>query len=655
MHNNLFLNRLVIYTELDEVAYDETFHKGVNIIRGDNSSGKSTITHFVFFVLGGSFNDFVPEARKCSVVFAEVEMNGFVFTIKREIIKNKEGVINTQAPLYFFWGVMDESFNPPVDKVWQKFGYNTYESKKSFSNVMFENLGLPIVKGDANITFHQILRLLYIDQDSPTSSLFLYEHFDSQLTRETVSDLLLGVYNEKLYENKKRVIVAEKELVNIKTEIKATNHFFIDHLSLNPSHLLALIDNKEKEISAIQEEIILIRSKEKKLDYKKDSKLIFQQLNEEAINQRKKVNELEDEIAFLNSEIEDSNFFINTLKKKIKALKNSISTREFLGKLPLDSCPECLTEIRHNSDGQKCNLCKEPIDESFGVFQAQRMELEISFQINESEKLLELNRRTLLEIESKYVSELGKLQDIQKQVNASLEDVKSYSEEVVDDLNSRKGFIEGEILQYRTMLENAELYTKLIEKRQELEKEIKSLYFFIRKAEENQTKLKEEVNESIREEGIYLLNNDLDRQDEFKNANDFYIDFSNNLVYLKSKDTETAKIYHKFSASSNFYLKVAGRFAIFLASLRVEQMRFPRFIFADNMEDKGIEILRAQNLQKLLIDRVGQYNSNYYQMIYTTSYISEELNHSDLVVGEYYTKENPSLKNIPSDKELHLA
>jgi uncharacterized iron-regulated protein len=75
-------------------------------------------------------------------------------------------------------------------------------------------------------------------------------------------------------------------------------------------------------------------------------------------------------------------------------------------------------------------------------------------------------------------------------------------------------------------------------------------------------------------------------------------------------------------------------------------MRFPRFIFADNMEDKGIEVLRAQNLQRLLIERVGKYSPNSYQMIYTTSYITDELNNSDLVVGEYYTKENPSLKNI---------
>ncbi len=639
MHNNLFLNRLCIYTENGEIAYDEKFHKGVNIIRGDNSSGKSTITHFIFFVLGGAFNDFVPEARLCSQAIAEVEMNGATFTIKRDIVKDEKGNISSQAPLYFFGGNMDESFNPPVDKNWQKFGYKTTENRKSFSNVMFDNLDLPIVKGDSNITFHQILRLLYIDQESPTSSLFLYEHFDSQLTRETVSDLLLGVYNEELYENKKRLISAEKEFENIKSEIKATSHFFSDPLTLNPTYIKEAIQNREIEISAIQDEITSIRNKDKEVSYKNDSELSFQKLNQSSIVQRKVVADIENEINYLHNEIEDSAFFIDTLNKKIEALKNSIKTREFLGNLPLEYCPECLSKIKSIPDNSNCKLCKEPIDKSFGVVQARRMKLEIGFQINESKKLLEINNRSLLELKVKYSSEIGKLHDIQKQVNLALEDVKSYSEEIIDNLNNRKGFIEGEILQYRTMLENAELYDRLLQKKNDLEKEIKYLKTYIFKTEKAQITLKQAINTQIKEEGIYLLNNDLDRQDEFKNANDFFIDYANNIAFLSNK-------FSKYSASSNFYLKVAARFSIFLASLYIEEMRYPRFIFADNMEDKGIEMKRAQNLQELLIKRVNNFDANNYQMIYTTSYITEELNSSELVVGEYYTKENPSLKNI---------
>lgn len=639
MHNNLFLHRLIIYTDSGEIAYDEKFHRGVNIIRGDNSSGKSTVTHFIFYALGGAFNDFVPEARLCSQVIAEVEMNGAVFTIKREVVKDEEGNIGIQTPMYFYWGGIEESFSPPENKQWEKFGYKTTDNRKSFSNVLFDNLDLPTVKGDNNITFHQILRLLYIDQESPTSSLFLYEHFDSQLTRETVSDLLLGVYNEELYENKKRLIVAEKELDNIKSEIKATSHFFSDPIALSPEKINTAIENREKEISEIQSEIISIRGKEKEIAYEDKTKLSFQKINEEAINQRQTVVELENEISVLNNEMEDSTFFVETLNQKIKALKNSIQTREFLGNLPLEYCPECLSKIKSSTSESNCKLCKEPIDESFGVIQARRMELEIGYQINESQKLLTLNKRKLLELESKLKSETGKLHDLQKQVNAALNDVKSTNEEAVDELNTKKGFIEGEILQFRTMLKNAELYERLLDKKNTIGKEVTYLKRDVYLTELEQDSLKKSINEKIKEEGVYLLNNDLERQDEFKNASDFYIDYSNNIAFLSNK-------FSKYSASSNFYLKVSARFAIFLASLHIDAMRFPRFIFADNMEDKGIEMKRAQNLQNLLIKRVNDFDNNNYQMIYTTSYITDELNKSDLVVGDYYTKENPSLKNI---------
>ena len=647
MHNNLFLNRLLIFTNEGLVAYDETFHRGVNIIRGDNSSGKSTITHFIFFVLGASFNDFVPEARQCQSVYAEVEMNGAIFTIKRNIeISEKTHKINSQIALNFFWGNLVESLNPPKDKYWQKFEFNTSPNKKSFSNVLFENLDIPIVKGENNITFHQILRLLYIDQDSPTSSLFYFEQFDSQITRETVSDLLLGVYNQNLYDSKKRLDVAEKERDNVKSEIKITKQFFSDDFSLNTEHLKTTIENKQKEIFKIEEKILDIRNKKIEIEYNEKSRLEFQTLSEQSIAQREKVLLIEESIENLKFEIEDTTYFIETLNEKVRALKNSIQTRSFLGTFPLEYCPECLTKIKEVENQSTCKLCKETIDGGFGIVQARRMEQEISFQINESTILLERNKRILMEVSTKYDSELIRLQQLQNQVNTSLKDVKSFNEEELDKLYTAKGFIDGEILQYRSLLEQAELYEKLLEQKAELDKEIGKLESFIYVTNIQQQKLKKSIIEQIKIEGTYLLNKDSLGQSEFKNANDFHIDFSNNLVYLNSKNSEIAKEYHKFSASSNFYLKVSGRFALFLASLSIEGMRYPRFIFADNMEDKGIQIDRARNFQKILIDRVSEFDTNSYQMIYTTSFISDELRDSPYCVGEYYTEANPSLKNI---------
>lgn len=49
----LIVERMVIEKD-DHVAYDERFHMGVNVIRGDNSSGKSTVLNFIFYGLGGA-------------------------------------------------------------------------------------------------------------------------------------------------------------------------------------------------------------------------------------------------------------------------------------------------------------------------------------------------------------------------------------------------------------------------------------------------------------------------------------------------------------------------------------------------------------------------------------------------------------------------
>jgi hypothetical protein len=645
MHNNLILHRLLIHTRDNQIAYDEIFHKGINIINGDNSSGKSTITHFIFYIFGGAFNDWVKEAKRCSEVIAQVEMNEAIFTLRRAININSEtGKGNSIEPIYVYWGLLEDSKIAPAHE-WHKYNYNTTVEKKSFSNVFFENLDLPIVKGDSNITFHQILRLLYVDQDSPTSSLFLYEQFDTTLTRETVSDLLLGVYNQALYDAKTRKVEADKEFDDVKREIKVIKQFIPNDLNLFPGHILQSIDAKEKEIFNIEEELIQLRENNKVVQYSKNTKLEFQILNEASIKQRNVVALLESKIMALKFEVDDTRYFIETLEAKIRAIKNSILTREFLGDFPLDYCPECLNDLKKVDDNTKCKLCKEPVDQSFGITQARKIEQELSFQIKESKGLLAKGERELLELNSRFDSEKINLKQLQSKVNSALKDVKSIRDEKIDRLYVEKGFVEGEILQLRTLLENAELYQSLIKKRNELENEISSLNALINKLQSEQEVLKVTVNREIEKKGLYLLNNDLQRQDDFIAAKEFNIDYRNNLAFISDKDA-------KYSASSNFYLKTAARYAIFLASLAIEKMRYPRFILCDNMEDKGIEQQRAYNFQRIIIQEALKYDVNTYQMIYTTSYLPPELKDSDYLIGPYYTKLDPSLKNVRANNSL---
>ena len=631
---------MIIYTCKGEIAYDEVFHRGVNIIRGDNSSGKSTILHFIFYILGGAFNDWVKEAKQCSYVIAEVEMNGAVFTLKREInISEKTKKANDKEKMYVFWGSLVDCQKMERGEEWQKYGFNTTIEKMSFSNLIFENLGLPIVKGENNITFHQILRLLYVDQESPTNSLFLYEIFDSSLTRETVSDLLLGVYNQELYDSKQKKVELVKELDDVKKEIKVIRKFVSNSRNLVPSSIKIIIENKEKNIHAIEEKIIQYKEENKRVVYTKKTKLEFEKLSAESISMRNKIRSLKDQINDINLEIEDSQFFIGSLEAKRKAIRNSIFTRELLGDFPLEYCPECLSVIDKSTPSTKCKLCKEPRDGSNGITQARKIEQELLAQIKESKTIITSRERKKIELKSLYESEKIELQVLQKKVNTSLSDVKSVREEMLDNLYVEKGFIDGEILQLRTLLENAEMYQALVKKQSDFEEELTSLKSSIYYMEGSQFMLKKDINSKVEEKGLFFLNNDLMRQKDFKEAKEFSIDYRNNIAFISDKDA-------KYSASSNFYLKVAARFSLFFASLDLDKMRYPRFIFCDNMEDKGIEQDRAQKFQKNIIAQAETYDKKNYQMIYTTSFITEELNNSPYCVGEFYTESAPSLKNV---------
>ena len=259
--------------------------------------------------------------------------------------------------------------------------------------------------------------------------------------------------------------------------------------------------------------------------------------------------------------------------------------------------------------------------------------------------------------------------------------VRSTHEEQIDKLLQDKGFKEGEILQYRTLLEQAEKYERLLDELETLKKRESELSRYIEATENRIRQERKTIDAAVSESGLYLLRNDEQRQTEFMQANDFVIDYSQNMTYISNQRI-------KLSASSAFYLKMVARFALLFASLKVESMMYPRLLFSDNMEDKGLEQGRAEKFQRTVVRllkemeteekkklstktlNVAQSESREsllsmpsqsnlsaanlepfnlepsFQLIFATSMIAPELNTDEYVIGDYYDEQNKSLKNV---------
>ena len=642
MQNNLFLQRLRIVTLQKQVAYDQRFHRGVNIIRGQNSSGKSTIIRFIFFALGGCYTDFVPEARHCHYVMAEVSINGMVITLQRFIELNAEGKVNGQVPMYIFFGPMDEGMTSLNFTQWKRFPYDTTSKTRSFSNVLFELMGLPEVKAESNITMHQILRLIYLDQESPVNSLFLQEPFDKEITRETVANLLLGVYDQNYSQSKIDLIATQRKIDELKQSIRITGDFLRDKRTKSSQFIRDEIAQLDHEIEICSEQVKAFRELDTNSQLESLSpkqKLEYQRMKDDIASRRRECGKLETIIIQFEEEIKDSRFFITSLKKNIEDIKHSIAAREFFDTQHLELCPECLTRLDNHVEDGHCPLCKSPIDNSRGRSQAVRIQLELEHQISESEQLLKSNVEKLDEKKAQLRRMRRQLTAAQRHYDDAINFVRSSYEERIDELLRRKGYNEGLMSQFQTLLEYAERYERYqyqLDEQQTREKKIRA---YIEAADEKIRADREIIDEHVSRNGVFLLHSDQERQAEFMKAQKFVIAYNQNIAYITDR-------YSKLSASSSFYLKMVARFALFFTSLEVDSMKYPRLLLSDNMEDKGLEVERGINFQKTVVSRLQDVDEQTYQVIFATSFIDDELNKPEYTVGDYYTQRNKSLKNV---------
>jgi len=639
--NNLFLRRLIIVTDENKCAYDETFHRGVNIIRGQNSSGKSTILRFIFFVLGGTYQDFVPEALRCQYVLAEVETNGKILTLKRYLDKTEEGDrCKKDIPMYIYFGGIEDfkADKRLISEKWHKYGYRSSSETRSFSNVLFQLMGLPEFKADSNITMHQILRLIYLDQESPLSSLFFFDQWDKELTRETVARLLMGLYDEELSQAKLEKEEVEKEIENVIRKKKVAAELLEDPKTRSSQYLKGMIRGIEEEAVKIAERVKELRElSDEEIDAKQVS-YEFRRYQEEVSSLRKDAGRIETKVNQLKAEIDDSVYFLEALRKKRVAVERSIATRDYFDALDLDLCPVCLSKLSPKEPGH-CPVCDAPVESSKGENQALRIRLELDHQITESEALLKANKTELDNLKDKLRTKKRQLIAAQRQFDDAVKNVRSSRDEEIDHLLETKGYKDAEANQYRTMLEYAERYERFAKEESDLQLHLDRLNNYIRAAENRIEREQHEIDQSISENGVFMLNNDQERQQEFMHASDFKVNYKQNLAYISNQRI-------KLSASSAFYLKMAARFALLFASLQVDSMMYPRLLFSDNMEDKGMEEERAKNFQRMIVKRLKELGNNDYQLIFATSNIADELNTPDYTIGEEYSQSNKSLKNV---------
>ena len=578
------LRRLCVFKD-ERTVFDAGFHSGVNIIHGHNSSGKTTVLDFAAYALGAEYIPWKQEALLCDWTIAEVLLNGKAITIRR--------AVNTSPmnPMYIFWGIYDDAMNASVMD-WQVFGFKRSASKLSFTQALLLSLELAEAQGDgaSNLTMHQLLRVLYADQPSLHSPIFRSDTFDSALNRETIGSYLTGIYDDKLYVAQLEKRRLEKEIAKLEAELKSIFTVLAkSERNVNFEFLGTEIVNLEAQKVLISEELARLRSERTVTAQAKkaNSDLQLRSLLDTA---KIKFFNIRDNIAHGELDVADSKRFVEELELRLRSLDESGAARNYFGNLSFSFCPCCLTEVKAISDKENdCALCKSSLNSKAADSQLLRMRNELRIQLSESQGLIAEREAELRKWHTQLPAFKQELKALENRYNQSTQTWSSDLETAIEAVARKSGSIEQEI---KGLYENqrlAESIRQLQERRNAFDLELVAVESTIESLGYSQETRKQVVQLEVAQTLGRLLREDLNRQAEFQKADNIQFSFTDNIVAVEGAT--------QFSESSTVVLRHLFHLALLSASTRIPEMRLPRFLMLDGIEDGGmeLEVLRKED------------------------------------------------------------
>lgn len=622
------INRLLVSKGGISVM-DITFHAGLNIIVGENSSGKTTAVRFVAYAMGAENIGFSQVAQACDDVYLEVCVNAAVMTLHRKVS------VQPMQAMSIYWGRLEDAF-VSGPSLWQLFPFKRSDSKESFSQVLFRSLEMPELRGEggSNITMHQILRLVYSDQETPSSDIFRYDRFDRGITRAAIGDYLLGVDSTELYELKLKEAALDKEVSSIKTSIRTIYNTFGQ---AGAKVSVEFIDN---QIQSVDSEINSLNLKLQSMQHDETKKASSSKLDE-ALRKRlneshKSLSELRQKKLTLDSEIADSQLFIQELEYRLLSLEESAIAESYLGGAAFTFCPSCFSKIepQEEEESDSCALCKSKVTSDSARTQLARMRNELHLQIRESETI----RKQQLDTLDAIVRDLPQVEMELKSAEAEYYKNKSMwvspNQLALQQVSREIGSKEQELKNLLELKKVADLVDKLSINLSKLEADLDWVQGRIQAVVREQETRRDSAYRSVSNNLISTLKRDLFRQAEFANADSVSIDFGGNQLTIGDQ--------RQFSASSMVFLRHAFHLALLQSSLNNAYFRYPRLLILDGIEDGGMEVERSYNFQKIISDISRQTNTPH-QIIMTTMNISPELDNDTYTVGRKYTHQNKSI------------
>lgn len=610
---NLIINRLTykITTKIgSEYGADIPFKKGLNLIWGPNSVGKSSIITGIIYGLGlekslGIFklnqNPFKPEFYnkidgqeiQKSYLLLEISNSEKTVTIFRYLKGDKTNIVAVKN-----CGI-DKYSNIKKFKKYIIEGEGVF-SESGFQTFLFDFLGMNIVEvpsydgKNTKLYFENLAPLFFVEQRAGWSQIQ-----SRQITRYNIRDVksvafeyLMGFdrFEIHLIELEKKEI---EEIIKKKKDIltsKEENLFIIANAESTNGKLI--IDDNNSGKYSIDDYISRLKQQysieSKKIESLSESKEQSQNV-EEGIREKLKIADYQyrkslDKIRNLLQEIKGYENYIDRIqlnKYKNKQLKK---IEEFSLDLSISTCPICEQPLTSDSDEEQCKLCHSEIRRTIST---PSQNLEFLEDEEKSFKNVLRNKQLDYRKEQEFSSNLkDKIESFENQLEHQIsiftgKSLTKYRSKIITIDNLFKDIEKHERIKKRwNDLEFERNEIKVLEnKKEDLKKKIETT---IESScdQEILTSILNFFKKNVKELGLFRMKEFLIDQIKI-DSTDYYT------PYLDSFD-----IYNISSSSDNVRIILSYYMSLLQASIKLKEktkIRFPNLLILDEPKQQNLD------------------------------------------------------------------
>lgn len=383
-------------------------HPGLNIVRGDITTGKTTFIKLLRALLGSIPKHLVPETTSIRAITADLRLGAKEWQVFRPMITTKDAPVEVAERT-------QEDEDPSQDIAFRL----PASGSGGYGEFLLAQLGVPVVfvpkartdpTSDLSpVTINDWLNYCIVTGDELDAQVFGHRDVFRNHKRRWVFEILYNLYDKELAALNAEARMLDREIASTSAEREVIGRFLANSPVGGRLGLEATLNAERGQL-----EVIAQRKAQLGVEAANNPAAGIADLRANVLRLREEQDTRIAEVRTITAQIRDLGDLERELTSLSKRLTRSIVAEEWMVDFDFVVCPRCGQDVdQHRAEHPICYLCEQPELASAPNLEALLKEQDrVTFQITETEQLLSERRVARSEVQDRAAEVAVELQRV---------------------------------------------------------------------------------------------------------------------------------------------------------------------------------------------------------------------------------------------------